>query len=212
MAKSPNGPFGQLNGKLRNLVFYTLNGQPIVRTIGINNKKPSKAQLANYQAMAVTMDLLRPIKDFINSSFELEAQGTVKNQHNLATAYNKKQALQGAYPDIRINYSKVVFSYGDLPVSTNLKLAKAEKGVYISWESNEGLDDDIVMVMLYHPLQKDATYTLNASRRDAEQCFLRIWDPAKQDEPIEAYICFKSADGKCISNSVYLGNLNGEAK
>jgi hypothetical protein len=27
---------------------------------------------------------------------------------------------------------------------------------------------------------------------------------------MEIYICFKSANGKRISNSVYLGNLNGE--
>jgi hypothetical protein len=159
--------------------------------------------------MSVTMDLLRPINDFINSSFELEARGTVKNPHNLATSYNKKLALKGEYPNISVDYSKVVLSYGDLPVSKNLKINSAEKGVQISWEANEGFGNDIVMIMLYHPLRKEATYTLNACRRDAEQHFMRIWNHSMQNDPVEAYICFKSADGKQISNSIYLGNLNG---
>lgn len=52
---------------------------------------------------------------------------------------------------------------------------------------------------------------LNASRRDSGQVFIPVSKTCIH-EPIEAYACFKSADGKQISNSIYLGNINGTVK
>ena len=207
MAKVSNGPLGGLNGKVDNLVFYVLNGQQICRTIG-DPGKPSKNQLANRQAMSVTMSLVKSIRDFISVSFQLEAQGTVRNAHNLATSYIKKHALKGEYPNIAVDYSKIELSHGTLNGATDLKIEKKDKGVEVSW-NREGQGDDMVMILLCHPLRKRSTSLINASRRDAGSCFIELggyW----LKEPIEAYICFKSADGKAISDSAYLGNLNGE--
>ncbi|WP_342330371.1 DUF6266 family protein [Pedobacter sp. FW305-3-2-15-E-R2A2] len=210
MAKAANGPLGALNGKLNNLVFYTLNGQHICRTIG-DPGKPSIHQLANRQAMSVTMRLVKSITEFISVSFDLEAQGTVKNAHNLATSYLKKKALKGEYPNISVDYSKVELSHGTLPGATDLKIEKREQGVQVSWNT-EGRYDDIVMILLCHPLQKSATSRINASRRDAGTCFIALEYEGYLDEPIEAYICFRAADGKEISDSAYIGNLNGAAE
>ena len=209
MAKVANSPLGLINGKLHNLVFYMLNGQQVCRTIG-DPGKPSRNQLANRQAMSVTMSLVKSIRDFISVSFELEAQGTVKNAHNLATSYIKKHALKGEYPDIAVDYSKVELSHGSLNGATDLKIEKKDTGVAVSW-NREGQADDMVMILLCHPLRKRSTSLINASRRDAGSCFIELrkdW----LEERIEAYICFKSADAKAISNSAYLGNLNGEAQ
>ena len=210
MALSPYGPHGPVIGKVGNLVSYILNGQVVTRTIGHKSNKHSKDQLANYQAMTVTMNLLRPITAFINSSFEIEARGTVKNQHNLATSYNKKQALKGEYPNIRVDYSKVVLSYGNLPVAENLKMQKTDTGLQITWDTGNGRRDDMVMVLICHPLKGLSSGSINACRRDAGAHFFPL---SKEDlaQQLEAYICFKSADGKQISDSVYLGNFNGEA-
>ncbi|NQX39699.1 hypothetical protein SAMN05421820_10696 [Pedobacter steynii] len=212
MALSLNGPHGHLKGKIGNLVFYLLNGQPVVRTIG-DPGKPSINQKGNQQAMSVTMKVFKSMKSFINSSFELEARGTVRNPFNLAISYNKKNALKGAYPNLRIDYSKIVLSYGDLPLANDLKMVKTETGVLISWGlSNQdfpALNNDMVMLMLHHPLDHRSTTVLNACRRDAGQHFIPLSN-TELNEPIEAYICFKSANGKKISDSAYLGNLNGE--
>ncbi|SHF09433.1 DUF6266 family protein [Pedobacter caeni] len=210
MAKAANGPLGSLNGKINNLVFYMLKGQHICRTIG-DPGKPSINQLANRQEMSVTMRMVSSIREFISVSFDLEAQGTVKNAHNLATSYIKKKALKGQYPNLSVDYSKVELSHGTLAGATDLKLEKREKGVQISWNT-KGRYDDIVMILLYHPLKRTATSRINASRRDAGTCFIELDHDGFLDEPIEAYICFRAADGKEISDSVYLGNLNGAAK
>ena len=209
MAKVENGLLGGVNGKLENLVFYMLNGQHICRTIG-DPGKPSKNQLANRQAMSVTMELVRSIGDFVRVSFELEARGTVKNAHNLATSYIKKHALKGEYPNISLDYSKVQLSHGTLDGAGDLKIEKKDTGVMVSW-NREGCKNDMVMILLCHPLRKMATSLINASRRDAGSCFVDLREDWLE-EPIEAYICFKSADGKEISDSAYIGNLNGEAE
>lgn len=211
MAVSPYGPHGPVIGKIGNLVSYILNGQVVTRTIGHKSNKHSKDQLANYQSMAVTMNLLSPMLPFINSSFEIEARGTVKNQHNLATSYNKKQALTGEYPNIKVDYSKVVLSYGDLPIAENLKMVKTDTGLQFSWDTEDGLAHDMVMILVCHPHRAQVTSSINACRRDAGTYFAKLSEE-DLDQQLEAYICFKSANGKQISNSVYLGNFNGAAK
>lgn len=204
------GPNGVPNGKTGNLVFYMLKGQLVSRTIG-KPGKPSKAQLANRQAMAVTMQLLRPMCNFINCSFEQEAQGTTKNPHNLAVSYNKKQALQGEYPNLSVNYSKVILSKGNLPAAKDLKLEKQAEGIHVRWNTQPdpgGKADDIVMILLYIPSKNAAVDILNAGRRSSGEYLIPLRKDF-MDLPIEAYICFKKANGKAISDSVYLGNLNG---
>jgi hypothetical protein len=215
MAILSNSAFGHPNGKIGDMVYYMLKGQMVCRKIG-EQGKPSINQLANYQAMQVTMSLVKPIKEFIRNSFELEARGTVKNAHNLAVSYNKKQALQGEYPNISVDYSKVVLSYGELPGARDFSISKTERGLIVNWNPESydgGYDgDDILMIQLCFPLIKMGRSLLNASRRDAGSVSITLDEQRQIEGPIEAYACFKSADGKQISNSIYLGNINGTVK
>ena len=214
MAILSNSAFGHPNGKIGGMVYYMLKGQAVCRMIG-KQGKPSIKQKANYQAMEVTMRLVKPMKEFIRNSFELEARGTVKNPHNLAVSYNKKQALKGEYPNISVDYSKVVLSYGELPGARDFSISKTETGLIVNWNPESytgGYDgDDILMIQLCFPLMKMGQSLLNASRRDSGQVFIPVSETCIH-EPIEAYACFKSADGKQISNSIYLGNVNGTVK
>lgn len=210
MAICNSGPYGHPSGKIGKLVFYTLNGQGICRLVG-RAGKPSINQLGNRQGMAVTMDLLRPMADFIKVSFKLEAEGTTKNPHNLATSYNKKRALTGEYPNIKVDYTKVILSNGHLEMANDLKISKAEEGINLSWNKSStknGFYDDILMVMISHPDKKQASTYLNAAKRGDGSCFIPLngWKLTSQ---MEVYICFKSVNGTLISDSAYVGNLNG---
>lgn len=211
MAKFIAGSFGYPSGKIGNSVFYMLNGQLVCRAIG-KPGKPSLKQLANRQAMAVTMQLLNPMADFINVSFKLEAEGTFKNPHNIATSYNKKEALTGSYPNISVDYTKVVLSKGSLEMAKHLHVTKGEDGINLTWDTGiaeNGDIDDSVMVMVCHPVQKKASNYLNAARREDGGCFIPLNRDWKLAEQMEIYVCFKSANGKLISDSAYVGNLNG---
>ncbi|WP_316839314.1 DUF6266 family protein [Pedobacter gandavensis] len=214
MAKCTIGPYGHPSGKIGNVVFYMLNGQPVCRLIG-RAGKPSLKQLANRQGMSVTMDLVTALADFINVSFKLEAEGTVRNAYNLATSYNKKQALTGEYPNIKVDYSKVVLSYGSLEMAADMKVSKGEDGINLSWDTNvlrNGDNDDILMLAVRHPTSTRASTFLNAARRSDGSCFIPIHEERMIDEQMEVYVCFKSANEKLISDSFYVGNLNGQAE
>ncbi|NQX41256.1 hypothetical protein SAMN05421820_107207 [Pedobacter steynii] len=216
MAISKNGPYGHPNGKIGKLVHYMLKGQPVTRMVG-RRTKSSQKQLVNCQAMAVTMGFSRPesVLKFINIGFELEARGTVKNPHNLATSYNKKFALKGEYPNLKIDYSKAMVSQGSLAAPRDTKLVKTAAGLELSWDSSPletgNHEDDIAMILLCYPGLEDASSYLNAAKREDGKHFVKL-NESLSDQPIEVYMCFKSADGKEISNSVYFGNLNGEAE
>lgn len=211
MAKCTPGPYGHPSGKIGTVVFYMLNGQPVCRLVG-KAGKPSTKQLANRQAMSVTMGLVAPMAEFINVSFKKEAAGTVKNAHNLAVSYNKKQALTGEYPNIKVDYSKVVLSQGTLETVKNLKISKGTDGLNLSWDSSiseNGAYDDLLMVLLSHPTKKRASSYLNAAKRDDGSCFIPFSKEWMQTEQIEIYVVLKSSNEQLISDSVYGGNLNG---
>lgn len=213
MAITTNGFYNNPNGKIGKMVYYMLRGQLVSRSIG-RPGNPTVPQLANRQAMSVTMDVLSDMVDFINEGFLLEAHGTTKNQYNLATSYNKKNALKGVYPNLSIDYSKLKLSSGKLDAPVETTLVKTKCGVEISWDSQHhptGKAEDMAMVVLYHPVLKSATTVLYATQRSKGTCFISLqgrW----LDGPVEAYMFFKSANGKAVSDSVYLGNLNGTVK
>ena len=190
-----------------------LNGQPIIRLIG-RKGKPSKLQLANYQEMAVTTKLLSNMGGFLKLGYGLQAKGTVHNAHNLATSYHKKQALTGEYPNITVDYSKVKLSQGLMPETADLKIQKVANGLEITWDPKRYEDlqhNDSAMVMICCPETGKNQEYLNIARRSEGKCF--IWMSEKAlNQQVETYISFISADGEKVSDSVYLGNLNGTAK
>ncbi|WP_316822554.1 DUF6266 family protein [Pedobacter gandavensis] len=213
MAIAANGPQGHLKGKVGNLVFYMLNGQPVVRLIG-RKGKPTIPQLANYQKMSVTMDLLRYMGSYIKLGYGLKAKGTVYNAHNLATSYHKKHALKGEYPNISVDYTKLKLSEGSMPETRDLKIVKVAGGLEISWNpefDNNIKHNDSAMVMICMPQTGKSKEFLNIARRSEGKCFVHLYE-GELEQQLEPYISFISADGESVSDSVYLGNLNGVGK
>lgn len=201
---------GKPNGKIGDLVFYTLNGKSVCRRIGKKGPQ-SPLQLANCQRMAVTMKLLSPMVKFINFGYGIQAKGTDKNAHNLATAYHKKYALKGVYPNIKVDYSKVIISQGERSQITDVELKIVETGLQFNWDPKNKYKseeyDDQVMIMVCYPKSKKADQYLNAARRSDGAHFIKM-DPDALLEPIAVYMSLKSADGSQISDSMYLGTLN----
>lgn len=213
MAKLKPGPFGHPIGRIGNTVFYVLNGQGLCRNIGEQNNPATPKQKGNRQELKLTMDLLKPLQRFIKLGFEHQAKGTVYNPFNIATSYNKLNAIQGAYPNLSVDYAKVKLSSGTLPLAKDLQISKTADGVKVSWDGTHAWAgdqyDDLVMIALYHPKHKKASLFLNAGKRNEGECVVHLEDDNWLNEPIEAYLTFKSADGTSVSESVYLGNLNG---
>nr|WP_222943881.1 DUF6266 family protein [Pedobacter sp. N36a] len=124
-------------------------------------------------------------------------------------------ALTGEYPNIWVDYAKVILSKGQLESASGLKISKGENDLHLSWDSSiveTAENDNLSMVMISHPGRKRATSYLNAARRAEGSCFLPLNQEWKINEQMEIYVCFKSANGALISDSSYVGNLNGFPK
>lgn len=217
MSIMKNGIFGHHNGRLGNLVFYTHRGRNVCRALSRYKSTCSDNQKINRKMMRVVMNLLKPLQDFIKIGFEHKSKDTIWNAFNLAVSHNKKYALKGDGLNIKVDYEKVLLSSGSLPATQQAGIEKADGGVLLNWDatidtSNKAYGHDMALVVLYYPGSKGAEIYLNEAKRKDGSLFIPITKKNRLDEPTEAYLCFKSVDGERISDSVYLGNLNGEAE
>ncbi|EDM34477.1 hypothetical protein PBAL39_19340 [Pedobacter sp. BAL39] len=206
---------GLFIGKVGNTVTYLLNGKYVMRTIGKSKKKLSDKQLANLMSMRVTMKFLCSLKPFVDAGFGLEAVGTDKNAFNLATSAVKKHAIKGEYPNLNIDYSKVLLSRGTVPAPEGVSISKADHGILIKWdEARPGQArrlEDSVMVLLHFPETDNSMMTFHAGKRKDGSCFYEL-PKSYQNRHIEAYVSFRQSDAKAVSDSVYAGSLNAEYK
>lgn len=168
-----NNSFGDFHGKLGNLVSYKLNGKTVVRHIGKSKKAPTPAQLAVRQKMALVINFLRPALAFVNAGFELETAGTDKNPHNAAVSYNVKNAMQGSYPDMSVDYTKVLVSKGPLEPALTPAISLTGSLSTFTWAVNADMDwgikKDRAMLLVYCPELGKAVYVLSGAKRSSRQ-------------------------------------------
>ncbi|MBB6498986.1 DUF6266 family protein [Pedobacter cryoconitis] len=198
-------------GRVGNTVSYSLNGQIVKRTIGKSTKKATVSQLSARQQTTVIAKFLNSVLDYINIGFEFEAKRfRTKNAHNLATSYNRRNAIAGTYPDQHINFSKALLSKGKIPVANNISVKVIENGLEFSWDrdsSPSGMKpDDRVMLMAYSPEKKRAICITSGAER-SEGAEILVITEFKAPLVLETYVSFISADYKKISNSLYTGQV-----
>jgi hypothetical protein len=201
---------GKITGKRGNTVTYFLNGKEVQRSIGIRTKPPTKAELINRQKMAVLNDFLQPVKEFLKKGFELQAKTKETYPYNMAIAYNMQNAFSKINPLLEIDFDKVLFSEGEMPINPEARVEVHEKGLSCSWDPRlmeKGMKrNDTVLVLAYCAEKKSAFFELSGARRTAGEEFLEITGYHQQVN-LEVYISFVSADGKSISNSSHIGQV-----
>jgi len=210
MAHLRNGIFGVFSGKLGNLVGYTINGEPVLRTRGIITKPPSLAQLAVRQKIALLNALLCDILLFINAGFALQATGTTKNAFNIALSCNFKLAPTGEYPNITLDYSKLLVSKGSLPTAQNALANLLPNGVEFTWATDPGMvwgtGNDRAMLLIYFPQSKQNISILSGAQRREGRDFIPL-DAALLSQPMQTYLAFASDNWTNVSDSVYAGQI-----
>ena len=211
MGKLINGLFGGFHGRVGNLVGYTLKGKHIIRTIGRTEKPLTPARKANCEKMKVVNEILKPSIHAIRAGFRLAVVGTDRNEYNEAVSYNKKNALQGIYPNISLDYTKVLMSMGKLPVAVNPSISQNGVEITFNWEISVSPADeyhtDRTMLVIYFPEIKETCCQLIGAKR-VEGKDLIVIGPEHVNERMEAYITFVKDNGKQISDSVHAGSLN----
>jgi predicted amidohydrolase len=206
-----DGITGFVTGKVGDMVFYVLNGENVVRHAGKSVKPRSEAQLANQAKMALVNLVLKPLLEFVNIGFAHVAQDDRSNPYNRAVSYNKINAIAGVYPDLLIDYGKVLVSKGKLSVVQGGTVELVAEGLKFGWLFDSDMpyprENDRAMLLAYFPVLGSAVYSLEGASRKAGADLL-VLPGELLAEPMEVYIAFVAANGKSVSNSVYLGRLN----
>ncbi|MET4140192.1 DUF6266 family protein [Pedobacter sp. UYP1] len=197
-------------GRTGNTVTYLLYGKLVKRTIGLRTDKPTVPVLISRQVTALTTAFLKPVKGFLTIGFGLEGKLNSKSYYAIASSYNRLYAISGNYPDQQIDFTKVLFSQGKMPVTPGVLVNRAEKGLTFKWDTSftaKGIHhNDQVMLMAYDPKKRGTQFQLNAGRRSEGEALLSI---RKKKKPLllETYISFISESRKSVSNSVYVGQI-----
>jgi hypothetical protein len=213
MAIKINGSFGFIYGRLGNLVYFVKDGKQLVREKGKITKPPTVAQLQNRKELAVAVDFVRQLTEFINVGFSMRKQDLTKGKkpYNSAVGYNKINAVVGVNPEVAMDYEKVLVAKGSLEQAKEPLVELKENGLQFTWVCLDGGNwsfyQDEVMMLAYFPELKKGIYELaGAKRRDCTD-FLPL--PAELiTEHMEVYISFVSSNRKKTANSTYLGRFN----
>lgn len=206
-----NGPYGTVYGKVGNLVTYRLLNKDVTRIVGENKKAPSVKQLACRLEMALVIGLLKPVVEFVNVGFMLEAAKMDLYAHNVAVSYNKQHALAGDYPEVSVDYTKVRVAQGVLPMAVNPQVSLVDNGLRFSWDAGPYMDfaerRHRVMMLAYFPSLGSAAYCIGGAERIAGADTLYM-SAELYSVYMETYLSFVELGSNEVANSVYLGALN----
>ncbi|CAM4170481.1 hypothetical protein SAMN06265348_105369 [Pedobacter westerhofensis] len=204
-----DGAFGDFTGRIGNMVFYKLNGKIVGRTIGIVETYSEKQEEVRMRTQLIS-PFLTPLKDFIRVGFRNTPKPQDWDFYSVATSVNKPGAIKGIYPNLEINYKKVILSLGSVPSPKNPKVILNDNILEFSWEPDldaGGADLlDQVMLVAYFPQTLKAVFITSGARRTAGTEKLKL--PSFNEKTvIETYISFITDDRTDVSNSVYTGRL-----
>lgn len=213
MARMYNGMAGFIQGKIGNLVYYVKNGKQIVREAGKVTKPPTLPQLQNRMELAVVVAFLRPLTEFINVGFIVGSKDyhKLKTPYNLAVAYNKPNAVVGAYPDVVMDFTKVLVANGNIDMAMLPSMELTAEGIRFEWLCPEDTiwprQTDEVMMLAYFPDLARAVYITAGAKRSACTDLLVLPEELLA-EHMEVYISFVANDRKSTARSTYLGRIN----
>ncbi len=210
--KKPDGILGRFSGKLGPIVGASWKGINYVRLAPKRkkgkNRTPSPAQLANEMKFKFANDWLVPFHLYVTIGFcNLAIR---KTAISAAFSVNYHQAIVGVYPELSVDYTKVVLSMGPLP-GLNFPVAEltAADTLEVSWlpnKNNKASQNDQVMLVIYSPeLKLTDGFIGSAKRSDKKYSFK--FNPRLIGTALEVYISVASIDRRKIADSMYLGRI-----
>ena len=209
MGRYSKGILGSFTGKIGTVIGSTWKGISYMRSLPKpSTKAPSEAQMEQRIKLALAVNFLKPAKAIINVGFKSQAVGNTS--FNVATSLLVKQAFSGTYPDFEIDYSKVVFSSGELIGPWNAALASTTAAtVNVSWTNNTGAmanATDKAVLIVFNEAKGQFVTTMDGAARSVSLSNLSVPGSFSGDE-VQVWMAFISNDGKLISSSVYVGSV-----
>jgi hypothetical protein len=212
MARLSSGIFGPIHGKLGSVVGAVWKQTAYLRTMPTERKsglKATPAQIASREKFKFVNEWLAPFYAYVTVGFRNYAKD--KTEINTAFSKNYRQATVGVYPDLSIDYEKVVLAKGNLAGLYSVKVELAQPDLLkLNWKQNHNDDsstDDQVMLIVYNRELKIVDGFIGGCNRANLQCSLEL-NPKLIGKSLDVYVSVVSLNGKRVANSEYLGKVN----
>ena len=209
MGTIQKGILGGFSGKVGTVVGANWRGKDVMRSLPKNSQRAATEQQLIVRAkFKLVTQFLTPISTILKAHFG-QSSGE-RSRRNLAVSYHIREAITGIYPDLSIDYPKVVVTKGELPGLQELAIApEAGANLAITWEDNseQGLakPGDVLLAVAYNPEKNLYEHREGASRSaSAYDMAVPIDWPG---DTIHLWLGFASADGTRCSTSFYAGTF-----
>jgi hypothetical protein len=209
MGKIAQGILGGLSGKVGNVIGGSWKGIDYIRIKPSSVANPrTEGQVNQRNKFTITLEYLQANKDFVKIGYKSFA--TKKTEFNAAMSYVLNNAVGGIAPNFTIDFSLALLSRGNLSGVLNGTTDLATAGqVSFDWGDNSTDGNanatDKAMVLVYNPNRKESISILDGADRTVGSQVVTIPN-TYAGETVELFMAFVSADGKIVSNSVYLGS------
>lgn len=210
MARYENGINGPVSGKVGSVIAASWRGIDYVKSKQkVSTKKPSEAQLSQRRVFAMVSSWLKPLRDLIWIGFQSFKSG--RTPVNEAISFTLKEAIVADGSESRINFSKVVFSRGELFISWILDvLSLVDAVLYIRWDDAPASafcrDSDQANFVVYNAAkEKFVTFEQDTLRSDKEVALQLPGDFS--GDAVHCYMHYVSNTGVAVSTSQYLGEF-----
>lgn len=211
MGKYKKGILGPFSGKVGTVVGSSWNGIEYMRSLPKpSTKAPTDLQIIHRAKFGLVTGFLKPISSLVNLGYKSQASGMTG--YNVATADMMAEAVTGIYPELDLDYTRVLFSKGSLTgVYSLVSASPAPAELSLTWADNSDSGTakatDKAVVLIYNPGKSVFVYNLNnGAQRDsaAESIIL----PAEfSGDTVQVWIAFMTADKKTFSTSIHAGEI-----
>lgn len=174
-------------------------------------KRPAtEAQLPVRLRMALITSFLGRISHIINIGFKHVA-GPGQSAMNVAVKYNLNNAITGSSPNYTIDFPKLRITQGKLAQPYMIGLAvDTPAQITFTWQiatsDDSGKPTDKAIFFVYNPAKGQYVSITGAVTRSALQYDLAIPIDFVGDT-VQCYMSFVSADGKEVSDSLYITGI-----
>ncbi|TDQ06189.1 DUF6266 family protein [Pedobacter metabolipauper] len=212
MGKLNRGFLGGFRGRLGPAYGCFWRGMDLVKTLPRKSGKPgTPKQLVIQQKLAVVTGFLSGMGPLIEIGFK-GVTNSGESAMNAAVSYNIQNAVTGIAPNFVMDYTKLKYSFGKLPLPneiqvTMLPLAKLE----VNWSPRSyGVvkihPDDLATFVVYNPEKNTFVVLEDAARRDETTYTIQMPSEFIGDT-VFFFMNFITSDGKLVSENSNLGNL-----
>ncbi|MBQ6667360.1 MAG: hypothetical protein IJM65_04510 [Bacteroidales bacterium] len=205
------GILGGFSGKVGTVVGSYWNGVWYMRALPQSHGAHTMMLLETEQQcrFAVVSEFLLPLLPVIREGFKNYGIRRM-SAYNAAMSHALKNAVTGDYPEYRIDYSKVLLAKGPLATAAEAAVGLEEGSIHVNWADNSSVSgceagDQAWLILLNRAKRCYITDTAHTRQSGNVTCAVPSdWF----GDTVQAFLFFRSADGKKRSNSVFVGETN----